>query len=181
MQELSLNILDIAQNSIAAGASLVTIKVTEDIKKDLLTIIIADDGKGMDEEFLKTVTDPFSTTRTTRKVGLGIPFFKMASECAGGTFHIASEKGKGTAVTATFQYSHIDRMPLGDIAGTLSALISASLETDFLYIHSYNNNSFTVDTRELKQILGDIPLNNPEVARWVTGFIQENLNNIYGG
>ena len=119
MTEISLNILDVAQNSISAGAKLIEISVVADIKSDTLTVVIKDNGCGMDEEKLKKVIDPFFTTRTTRKVGLGIPFYKLAAENTGGTFNITSQLGLGTTVTAVFGLSHIDRMPLGDINFTI--------------------------------------------------------------
>ncbi len=181
MQELSLNILDISQNSISAGASLVSVTICEDTQKDILTIKIEDNGCGMSEEFLSNVTDPFTTTRTTRKVGLGIPLFKMAAESTGGSFKIESTKNVGTVVFASFGYSNIDRMPLGDIASTMATLFSTSEKTDFIYNHSYNGTSFSVDTRELKNILGDVSIAMPEIRLWVIDYINENLQNMYGG
>ena len=123
MTEISLNILDVAENSTRAGASLVSITVSADTKADRLTVVIEDDGCGMTEEQLARVTDPFFTTRTTRKVGLGVPFFKEAAELTGGSFAIQSEPGKGTSVTAVFVLSSIDRMPLGDISATIHNLV----------------------------------------------------------
>lgn len=181
MLELSLNILDIVENSVAANATLITITVIEDINNDLLSVSIEDNGKGMDSELLKNAADPFITTRKTRRIGLGLPFFKMAAELAGGNFSINSEKGKGTAVFAAFKHSHIDRMPLGDMAGTLSALITANPKADFLYTHTYNDKSFSLDTRELKKILKGVSLSRPEISLWISDYVRENLNNIYGG
>ena len=123
MQELSLNILDIAENSTRAGATLVEIAVTEDPDRDTLTIAVRDNGCGMDEKLLKSVRDPFTTTRTTRRVGLGVPLLEEAAQATGGHLSIRSAPGKGTELEAVFGYSHIDRMPLGDLAGTISALI----------------------------------------------------------
>jgi len=181
MQELSLNILDISQNSISAGASLVTVTIREDTKEDILTIKIEDNGCGMSEEFLSNVTDPFTTTRTTRKVGLGIPLFKMAAESTGGAFKIESTKNVGTVVFASFGYSNIDRMPLGDIASTMATLFATSEATDFVYNHSFNDSCFSVDTRELKNILGDVSIGTPDIQLWIIDYINENLKNIYGG
>ena len=138
MPEISLNILDVAENSTRAGASLVTINVTADTDADRLTIQIGDNGCGMSEEQLSHVTDPFYTTRTTRKVGLGVPFFKMAAESAGGSFSIHSQIEKGTEVTAEFGLSHIDRMPLGDINSTIHNLIVYHPDTDFCYTLTVN-------------------------------------------
>lgn len=134
MTEISLNVLDVSENSTRAGASLVTILVTADTVHDNLTIVIADDGCGMTAEQVAHVTDPFFTTRTTRKVGLGIPFFKYAAESTGGSFLIESEPGKGTTVTAVFGLSHIDRMPLGDMNATIHNLIVYHPDT-ILSIH----------------------------------------------
>lgn len=175
MEELSLHILDIAKNSVKAKASLVEIAVTEDEEKNLLTIGIFDDGCGMSEEFLKTVKDPFSTTRTTRKVGMGISLFEAASVQCGGELNITSKEGVGTKVTATFKYDHIDRAPLGDTKGTMLTLISGSPEIDFLYRHTKNGKEFCLDTREIRSVLGDVPLDMPDVLSWLDGYISEGL------
>lgn len=166
--------LDVAENSTRAGASLVTILVKADTLSDLLTIVIEDDGCGMSPEQAAQVTNPFFTTRTTRKVGLGIPFFKYAAESTGGTFHLESQLGKGTIVTATFVLSHIDRMPLGDISSTIHTLIVYHPETDFLYTYRYNDASFTLDTREFRQVLGDIPFSSPEISAYIMEYLTEN-------
>ena len=155
MRELSLNILDIAQNSLSAGAGLVTLTVDEDSGADSLTLRVEDDGRGMDADTLQRVRDPFYTTRTTRKVGMGIPLFRMAAEMTGGSLDIVSEPGKGTAVTASFSLSHIDRMPLGDMAGTVTALIRLNPGVDFVYRHTVDGRSFEMDMRELRAQLGD--------------------------
>lgn len=174
MQELSLNVLDIAQNSVRAGASLIEITVDEQPAADTLTITVRDDGCGMTPEQVRRVTDPFFTTRTTRKVGLGVPFFKLAAESTGGHFHIESEPGVGTTVTAVFGLSHIDRMPLGDITSTIHNLIVYHPDTDFIYIYRYDGAEFTLDTREMREILGGIPLNAPEVAGYILEYLTEN-------
>lgn len=158
-----------------------TINVTADTDADRLTIQIGDNGCGMSEEQLSHVTDPFYTTRTTRKVGLGVPFFKMAAESAGGSFSIHSQIGKGTEVTAEFGLSHIDRMPLGDINSTIHNLIVYHQDTDFCYTYTYNGASFTLDTRQMKEILGGIPLNTPEVSAYILEFLNENQKETDGG
>ena len=135
MPEISLNILDVAENSVRAGADLIRITVSAKPEDDTLTVVIADDGCGMTKEQELQVTDPFYTTRTTRRVGLGVPFFKQAAEGTGGSFRIESEKGKGTTVTAVFGLSHIDRMPLGDISSTIHTLIVFNEKTDFVYTY----------------------------------------------
>lgn len=180
MTELSLNILDVAENSIRADAALVEIEVAVDTLKDTLSIIIKDNGKGMSKEQISQVEDPFYTTRTTRKVGLGVPFFKQAALGTGGTFSIESQLGAGTCVKAVFIFSHIDRMPLGDITSTIHTLITYNTETDFLYKYIYNDKSFTLDTREFKEILGGVPLNIPEVSSYVKEYLTENKAEVDG-
>lgn len=181
MPELSLNVLDVAENSTKAGAKLVEITVDADTAADRLTIYIKDDGCGMTKEQVNAVTDPFFTSRTTRKVGLGVPFFKYSAESTGGTFTIVSEPGAGTEVTASFVLSHIDRMPLGDINATIHTLIVYHPETEFLYIYRYNGKSFTLDTRAFKEILGDIPFNTPEVSGYIQEYLTENKMETDGG
>lgn len=174
MQELSMNILDIAENSAAAGASAVEITVSFADDGTLL-LVIEDDGSGMDKEKLESVTDPFHTSRTTRKVGLGVPFIKMAAEQTGGDFHIESEPGKGTLVRAAFHLDHIDMVPLGDMGATMAALISGNPKMDFICSVRRKDRSFTLDTRELKQILDGVPIESPEVAVFIKGYVDENL------
>ena len=178
MKELSLHILDIAKNSVKAKASLIEIIVIEDEEKNFLSIGINDNGSGMTEEFLQRVRDPFSTTRTTRKVGMGIPLFEAASVQCGGKLDITSEVGVGTKVLATFQHNHIDRAPLGDMTGTIKTLIWGSPEIDFLYRHEKNGQEFILDTRELKNVLGGVPLDTPDVLEWIEGYIKEGLDGI---
>jgi hypothetical protein len=173
MRELSLYILDIAQNSISADASLIEIEVEESTESDRITIRVADNGRGMSPEQVKQVADPFFTTRTTRRVGMGIPLFRMAAEMAGGGLNIESKLGKGTTVTATFVRSHIDRAPLGDLGGTMTALIRLNPDRDFYYKHVLDGRLFTVDTRELRGVLGEVTLNTPEVAAWISEYMDE--------
>lgn len=181
MQELSLNILDIAQNSVKAGASLVEISIDQDDAGDRLSIAIEDNGCGMTPEQVERVTDPFFTSRTTRKVGLGVPFFKMAAEMAGGSFSISSEPGKGTAVRASFVLGHIDRMPLGDISSTVASLIQCNGEMDFVYSYTRNGNTFSTDTRQLKELLGDVDITSPQIVEFIREYIEENTAAIGGG
>ncbi len=178
MRELSLNVLDIAQNSIKAEASLVEIELSESTEKKELLIGIYDNGKGMTAEQVQSVTDPFFTTRTTRKVGLGIPFFKMSAEMTGGSFEIESEVGVGTKVKALFRTDHLDFTPIGDMCSTVILLITMNLQVDFVYKRSLNGKEFTVDTRQLKQILGDVPLNEPSIVSWITDYIKENTKQL---
>ena len=174
MTEISLNILDVAENSTKAGAALVTITVDADFEADQLTVSIEDNGCGMTPEQVERVTDPFFTSRTTRKVGLGVPFFKYAAESTGGSFQIESTIGVGTTVTATFTLSHIDRMPLGDINSTIHTLVVYHPDTDFVYQYRYNGKSFTMDTREFKEILGSISFDTPEISAYILEFLNEN-------
>ena len=179
MRELSLNILDVAQNSITAGASLITIEVNENTIDHTLLIGIYDNGKGMSEEQVKSVIDPFFTTRTTRKVGMGIPLFKMAAEQTGGRLEIKSEIGVGTEVRAYFKTDNVDFTPLGDVASTVQMLMTMNTDRDFLYKHSVDGKEFVADTREIKAILGDVPLDTYEVSQWLIDFIKENTEVLY--
>lgn len=187
MRELSLNVMDIAQNSISAGASLITITVEEDAELDELSISIGDNGRGMTPEQVERVTDPFFTTRTTRSVGLGVPLFKMEAEMTGGRFSIESTLGVGTTTTAVFKPSSVDMIPLGDINGTVSMLVMMNPDLDFLYTRSYKpmegeRREFALDTRELRTVLGeDVPLNLPDVTGWVNEFLSENTDELLNG
>ena len=187
MRELSLNVMDIAQNSISAGASLITITVEEDAELDELSISIGDNRRGMTPEQVEHVTDPFFTTRTTRSVGLGVPLFKMEAEMTGGRFSIESTLGVGTTTTAVFKPSSVDMIPLGDINGTVSMLVMMNPDLDFLYTRSYKpmegeRREFALDTRELRTVLGeDVPLNLPDVTGWVNEFLSENTDELLNG
>lgn len=181
MTEISLNVLDIANNSIRAEASLIEIIIQIQRDMDKLTIIIADNGCGMTKTQIEKVEDPFFTTRTTRKVGLGVPFFKMAAESTGGSFRIESTPGVGTTVTAVFGLSHIDRMPLGDMNSTMHTLITLNTQIDFLYRYVFDDKEFTLDTREFREILNDVPLNSPEVSAYIKEYLQENQLEVDGG
>ena len=179
MRELSLNILDIAQNSISAGAPLITIEVSENRTDQTLFIGIYDNGRGMSEELVKSVIDPFFTTRTTRKVGMGIPLFKMAAEQTGGSLEIKSELGVGTEVKAYFKTDSVDFTPLGDVASTIQMLITMNTDRDFVYKHIVDGKEFVCDTREIKAILGDVPLDSYEISQWILEFIKENTEVLY--
>ena len=181
MTEISLNVLDIANNSIRANASLIEIKIQIKRDSDTLMITIADNGCGMTKEQMKQVEDPFFTTRTTRKVGLGVSFFKMAALSTGGSFSINSTPGIGTTVNAVFGLSHIDRMPLGDMNSTMLTLITLNTQIDFLYTYAFDDKEFILDTREFRQILNDIPLNSPEVATYIKDYLAENQYEANGG
>lgn len=182
MKELSLNILDIAKNSVKAGATLTTIEIIE--TDETLTLRFSDDGCGMTEEFLKNVTDPFCTTRTTRAVGLGIPLLKLEAEQTGGSFNITSRHeseypdSHGTVTEATFYKNHIDMTPLGDVISSVVTLIQGDPETDFLFIHTRPSGQVRLDTRELREVLGDeVPLDLPDVLAWIRGNLEEQYGN----
>lgn len=178
MTEISLHILDIAQNSVKAKAKNIGIDIIEDIDNDVFKVVISDDGSGMDEEFLKNVTDPFKTTRTTRKVGMGLSLFKTAAEVTGGSFGITSKLGVGTVVTAEFVHSSIDRQPLGDMASTITTLIGSDESIDYKYTHTYNGNEFTFDTGMIREVMQGVSLNTPEVILWIEEYINEGLKSI---
>ena len=178
MKDLSLHILDIVQNSIRAKAKLIGIEITELRKDNQLIISITDDGSGMNPEQLQRAIDPFYTSRTTRKVGLGLSLFKQNAEMTGGTFNLESEFGKGTKVTATFGLNHLDRPVMGDLVGTLLLLICSSGETDYVFKHQTPSGEFKLDTRELKQTLENVSINHPEVRSFLKEMLQENLEQI---
>lgn len=180
MPEISLNILDVAENSVRAGASRVEIRVEADTGKNTLSVMIADDGCGMTREQLERVEDPFFTTRTTRKVGLGIPFFKQAAEGTGGTFSIRSEKNKGTVTEAVFVLDSIDRMPLGDMTSTIHTLITGHENMDFCYTYRLDGKEFVLDTREMRMILGDVPFHLPEVSGFIREYLETNHREVNG-
>ena len=173
MKELSLNILDITENSVKAGATLTEISITESENK--LVISIKDDGCGMSEDIVRSVVDPFYTTRTTRKVGMGVPLFKMAAEQTGGKLEIISDTGEdhGTTVTAYFYKDHLDFTPLGDVISTVTTLIQGHPDTDFLFTHLIDDKEIRLDTRELRAVLEGVPLNTYDVLEWIRGFLEE--------
>jgi len=181
MREIALHLLDIAENSAAADSRNISIEVHEDLYKDLLLASVTDDGRGMDAETVRNVQDPFYTTRTTRKVGLGIPLLKEAAEQAQGSFCLQSEPGKGTKVEAVFHYSSIDRMPLGDLSSTfLTALIfHPAIHWIFVYRvtdQACTSQEFVFDDAEIKSELGDLSLTEPEILTFVRGMIEEGID-----
>ena len=172
MKDLSLHLLDVAKNSTAAGAKNVAITLDEDTD-GWLGLTIADDGRGMSPEFLAQVTDPFTTTRTTRKVGLGLPLLRLTAEQTGGSLVIESTLGVGTTVTARFQRRHLDCPPLGDIAGAVALLIQGSPEVELTYRHTTPKGEAALSTAELREILGDVSLAEPEVFAWIQEYLTE--------
>ena len=181
MRELADNIMDIAQNSISAGATLTQVHVRISHAEDLITFTFRDDGCGMDEALVKSVIEPFTTTRKTRKVGLGLPLLKQTAEMTGGTMDIQSTVGVGTVVTATFGLGHIDRPPLGDVAGAWFSLVVMNPDTDFLFTYDYDGQVFTFDTREVREAVAPIPLNQMEISAWIKDCINSEINELHGG
>ena len=178
MLELSLHILDILQNSLEAGASKVTLTIEEHLSRDLLSITVADNGAGMDSATLQRVRDPFFTKRSSRRVGLGIPLFAAAAERCNGGLSIQSEPDRGTTVVATFQHSHVDRPPLGDMATTLLSVILGQECVSLHYRHRVGERTFEVDTEEMRARLGDVPFSQPIVRKWLREYLTEGLNSV---
>jgi len=178
MKDLALHILDILQNSVTAGATLIELKIDEMPAQDKYLVKFIDNGKGMDEEMVQKVTDPFFTTRTTRKVGLGLPLLKQNAERTGGYLIIHSTQGKGTEIETQFTFSHFDRLPTGDIAGTLALTVSSYPAIEFKYTHITPQGIFKFDTLEIKEELGDLTISNPRVIAFIKDLINDNLKDI---
>lgn len=175
MRELSLHVLDALENSVEAGATRISLLIEEDLAADQLRIVIRDNGKGMSQEFVKRVLNPFVTTRKTRHVGLGLPLFAAAAQRCNGELRIDSEVGVGTTIVATFQHSHIDRAPLGDIAGSIMAILLSERPVDIHYRHVVGKREFKLDTAEIRKELGDVPLTHPKVREWLESTLTEGL------
>lgn len=178
MKELSLHLLDIAQNSVRADASLIKLSIVESIPENLLTLSIEDDGKGIPTEMLAEITDPFVTSRTTRRVGLGLSMFEATAKQCGGAFEIRSQVGVGTSVFASFIYDHIDRVPLGNMADTIVTMVMSFGVVDLIYKHTYNRKVYVLDTREIKEALEVESLNEVEILAWIRENVAEGLQEI---
>lgn len=176
MRELSLHILDIAENSLRSKASLIEIVVKEDSEKNSYKIVIKDDGCGMKKEYAQSIVSPFVTERNTRKVGLGLPLFAQTAKMCSGKLCIYSKPNKGTTVVVKMKRNHIDLPPLGKIADTLLSLIITSNEIDIKFVHQFNHHKYELDTREIKKIIENDSLNNPSIVKWVKEYIEENEN-----
>jgi hypothetical protein len=172
MQDLSLHILDIAENSINASATEISIKIIEDTRENILSLEISDNGKGMDEETIKKVYDPFFTTKACKRTGLGIPLLAQSARECNGYMDIITEKGKGTVIHVSFQYDHIDRKPLGAIGDTLIVLIASHPGIDFIYEHRRNDSVYSLSTSDIRKELDGIPVNSPAVI----SFIKDDIN-----
>lgn len=183
MREIALHLLDIAENSVAAGSRNIRMDVLENLQDDLLKVSVTDDGRGMDEETAKRVLDPFYTTRTTRKVGLGIPLLKLAAESSDGGLSLETESGKGTRIEAAFRHSHIDRMPLGDAGMTMLTLLVSYPHVNWTFNYEVTGRDgkscqFLLDDKEIKSALGDIPLTEPDVLKFLRGMIEEGIASV---
>jgi len=178
VREMSLHIMDVAENGIGAGASLIEISVREDGKANRLTVTIRDNGRGIPADILDKVTDPFYTTRTTRRVGLGLSLFREASRRCEGEFAIRSREGEGTEVSASFRLDHIDLAPMGDMVGSLTGLIVGNPQVDFVYIHEVDGQVFKLDTRDVKQELDGVEITHPRVIKFLGDLIRESLADI---
>jgi len=172
MQDLSLHILDIAENSINASATEISIKIIEDTRENILSIEISDNGKGMDEETIQKVYNPFFTTKSCKRTGLGIPLLAQSARECGGDLTIKTEKGRGTTIHVSFQFDHIDRKPLGAIGDTLIVLIASHPEIDFIFEHRRNDSIYSLNTSDIRKELEDIPVNSPAVI----SFIKDAIN-----
>lgn len=181
MRDISLHVLDIMQNSTAAHATRIRVVLTTEAAEELLKVVIEDNGCGMDSKLLAGVTDPFTTTRTTRKVGLGIPLIKASAEQSGGSFTITSQKGVGTVVTARFGIDNIDRPTLGDLPGVITDMSAAYPAVEIQLLLKNGDRQFVFNSGEVRQTLGDVPLSEYEVVKWLREFISEGLKEIFGG
>jgi len=181
MKELSLNILDIVENSIKNGAKNVELIINEDRKKDILSIVVKDDGRGMDEKILRDVFDPFVTTSKNKNVGLGLPLLKEEAEGCGGSVKIESKKGKGTVVKVTFRCSHIDRPPMGDIVSSVISIIATNPDTRFSYMHTVNGKTERFVTDDVKAALGANALKNLRILKEIERFLRDKVKSLYGG
>lgn len=176
-----MHILDLIQNSISAGADLIKVTIQEDTIENKLTISVTDNGKGMDKDTADRAKDPFYTSRTTRKIGLGIPLLLAAAQRCEGDLTIDSRLGEGTKIAAYFKYNHIDRAPLGNVWSMMSGVIACNGDIDFEYTHIYNGSQFQMKTRDIKEVLRDVPITSPEVTGWIEEYLKENINSLYGG
>jgi hypothetical protein len=178
MKEIALHIMDISENGIAAGANVIEILLNEKRLENSFILTIKDNGRGIPPEILNRVTDPFYTSRTTRRVGLGLSLLKAAAERCNGKFELSSIPGKGSQVKASFEYNHIDRAPVGDIANTLGIMIMGNPDIDFVYKHIINGEDFEIDTREIKKELEGISISDPEVIQYLMKTIRSAIDQL---
>lgn len=179
MVEISLHLLDIVENSLAAGATRVEISLRE--KGSWLEIVVRDNGRGMDAGMVERVFDPFFTTRTVRRVGLGLPLLRQAAELTGGSAEVESQPGVGTVTHARFNKASVDCMPLGDVAATLQTIVACNPGLDLVYQHEIEGRQFRLDMSEIKKTLGEVPVNAPEVLKWIREYVESGLEELRGG
>ncbi len=183
MQDISLHLLDMIENSVRAGAALVEIEIRADVPRNKMSFLIRDNGSGMDKETIENAMNPFYTTKVERikKIGLGIPLFKQNAEACGGDFTIVSKPGEGTEISAHFKFDHIDRMPIGNLSDTMLGAVVGHPENDFLFYIRRNGfdgaRDFTLDTREIKKELDGVPITYPDVIGFLSEIINEGVKN----
>ena len=175
MEEICSHILDVTANAVTAGAAHVVVAIEADRKKNLLSVSFKDDGKGMDEEMVKRVVDPFFSTKKGKKVGLGIPLLKGTAETCGGGFSLTSKPGEGVDISVTFQLDHPDLPPLGNLKDTILVLIVGNPDVDFSFSYAADGKSFSLYTREIRGLIGDLPINHPEIVKFLTEYLDEKL------
>lgn len=178
MKEIALHILDIVENSLAAGATAIDILVDDDAVCNRLRVSVRDDGRGMDARTLAAIHDPFVTSRTTRVAGLGVPLLKAAAEDCNGGLEVRSTPGQGTILEAELQRDHIDRMPLGDLPGTLLGLVVGRPEVRWCFRYRAGGETFSFDSDPIRQALGDVPLSEPAALRYVRETLQEGIRRV---
>ncbi len=178
MKEIALHILDIVENGIAAGAKAIEVAIEDDVAGNRLRICIRDDGCGMDERTLAGIDDPFVTSRTTRVAGLGVPLLKAAAEACNGRLEVRSAPGQGTTLEAEFQRNHIDRMPLGDLPGTLLGLVVGRPEIRWRFQYRADGRTFHFDTAPVRRALGDVPLSEPSALQWIRETIEDGIRGV---
>ncbi|TYQ16467.1 UNVERIFIED_CONTAM: histidine kinase/DNA gyrase B/HSP90-like ATPase [Acetivibrio alkalicellulosi] len=181
MRDLSLHVMDIVQNSLSAKSDRIDIIICARPEIDILEITIKDNGIGMDEDFLKEVKSPFKTTRTTRKVGLGISLFEASAKSASGELNINSQKNVGTVIKACFKISHIDRLPLGDLAQTITTLIMSQPDVEYVLNMDNQKECFVFNSYDIKKTMGEVPITQYEVIKWIGEYIDEGIKIIFGG
>ena len=175
MEEICAHILDITANAVTAGAAHVAVTIEADRKNNLLSVRFKDDGKGMDEEMVKRVVDPFFSTKKGKKVGLGIPLLKGTAETCGGKFSLTSKPGEGVDISVSFQLDHPDLPPLGNLKDTIIVLVIGNPEVDFSFSYTVDGKNFSLYTREIREIIGEVPINHPEIVKFLTEYLDEKL------
>ncbi len=181
MRDISLHVMDIMQNSVRAGATKIGLSISADVSKDMLYVTISDNGCGMSEDFIQKVISPFTTTRTTRSIGLGIPMFKLSGEICGGCFSIKSKEGVGTEITAGYGISNIDRIPLGDIGDTVTGTILSHPDLEYEVTLSGGNEYFKFNSKEIERQLDGVSITEFEVINWVKEYINEGVEAAFKG